>query len=362
MPNLRYEFAKLRTDYYLGGMQDRYKAGKTVPPPSYVIWDCTRRCNLNCLHCGAVKEKYAHELTTEQIKGILDQLTVSKAGMFAVTGGEPLLRKDLPEVLAHAQQRGLKTGIATNGFLLDHAAAEWIKDIGVQSVQISLDGPEETHNRIRGNAQSFERALQAIELLIRFEVPLISVATTITTNNLDEIEGLRKLLLRLGVKLWRLAVVMPIGRAQIKNTYPDGNQLAWLLNYIKENDAKELHIYLGENLTFLGDWERRIRNGPAICPIGFTACCIGVDGHVRGCPEQPDTDENREGSLLETSFQEIWQRGFRRYRRREILGMDEKCAGCASKYDCYGGCWVMRSEGQHCIHDMLGQVPQDPCP
>ena len=353
MPNLRYEFAKLRTDYYLGGIRDHYKAAKAIPPPSYVIWDSTRRCNLNCLHCGAVKEKYPRELTTEQIKGILDQLAALKAGMFAVTGGEPLLRKDLPEVLSHAHQRGLKTGIATNGFLVDQSAAEWIKDIRVQSVQVSLDGPKETHNLIRGNDQSFSRAIQSIELLNRFKVPLVSVATTVTTNNLHEIDGLKRLLLRLGVKLWRLAVVMPIGRAQIKNTFPDGNQLAWLLKYVKENDSRELHIYFGENLTFLGDWERQIRNAPAICPIGFTACCIGVDGNVRGCPEQPDTDENREGSLLEIPFQEIWQKGFGRYRNREILDMDEKCARCMFKYDCYGGCWVMRTEGQHCIYEML---------
>ena len=362
MPNLRYEFTKLRTDYYLGSMGDRYKAGKAVPPPRYVIWDCTRRCNLNCLHCGAVKEKYSRELTTGQIESILDQLADLKTDMFAVTGGEPLLRKDLPEVLSHAHRGGLKTGIATNGFLLDQAAAEWIRDVGVQSVQVSLDGPQETHNRIRGNSQSFERAVQAVELLTRLKVPLVSVATTVSTENIHEIDGLRQLLLRLGVKLWRLAVVMPIGRAQIKNTFPGGDQLAWLLGYVKENDSRELHIYLGENLTFLGDWERRVRNAPAICPIGFTACCIGVDGSVRGCPEQPDTVENREGSLLETPFREIWQKGFGRYRARTILTLDEKCAGCASKFDCYGGCWVMRGEGQHCIHDMLRQVSQNAQP
>ena len=356
MPNLHYEFTKLRTDYYLGGVGDRYKAGKAVPPPSYVIWDCTRRCNLNCFHCGAVKEKYTRELTTEQIKNILAQLADLKTDMFAVTGGEPLLRKDLSEVLSHAHQLGLKTGIATNGFLVDRAAAGWMKEAQVQSVQVSLDGPEGTHNRIRGNSQSFGRAVQAIELLTRFKIPLVSVATTVTTENIHEIDDLRRLLLRLGIRLWRLAVVMPIGRAQIKNTFPGGEQLAWLLKYVREHDTRELHLYLGENLTYLGDWERRIRNAPAICPIGFTACCIGVDGSVRGCPEQPDTVENREGSLLEVPFRDIWQKGFRRYRVREILSTDEKCAECASKNECYGGCWVMRGEGQHCIHDMLCRV------
>ena len=356
MTNLRYEFAKLKTDFYLGGIQDRYRAGRPIPPPGYVIWDCTRRCNLNCLHCGAVKEKYAHELSTEQIKGFLDQIAVMKVSMFAVTGGEPLMRRDLAEVLFHAHSLGLKTGIATNGFLVDKGATEWIKAARIHSIQVSLDGLEATHNRIRGNEQSFNRAVRAIQLLNRLKVPLVSVATTVTRNNLPEIDELRKLLLRLGVRLWRLAVVMPIGRAHGSNLYPDMDQITWLFKYIKQHDSRELHIYFGENLTFLGNWERKVRNGPAICPIGFTACCIGVDGNVRGCPEQADTVENREGFFLDTSFQEIWQKGFGRYRNREILSTDPKCTLCKSRNDCFGGCWVMRTEGQHCIYDMLPQA------
>jgi len=350
---LRYEFNKLRTEYYLGGIQENYRKGKTLPPPTYIIWDCTRRCNLTCLHCGAVKEKYARELTTQQICGILDQLAGTRNAMFAVTGGEPLLRKDLPDVLAHARRRGLKTGIATNGFLLDQHVAKWLQDAGVYSVQVSLDGPQAIHNRIRGNSESFERAVQAIEELIRHKVPLVSVATTITTTNIHQIDDLRQILLQQGVRLWRLALVMPIGRAQNTNAVTTADQLAWLFKYIKQNNSKKLHIYLGENLTFLGAWERQLRQAPAICPIGYTACCIGVDGKVRGCPEQADSIENQEGSLLETSFQEIWQKGFGRYRNRDILSQDIKCSVCKDKGDCLGGCWVMRSGSRHCIHELL---------
>lgn len=355
--NLRYEFAKLRTDYYLGVIQDRNRAGKSIPPPLYVIWDCTRRCNLNCLHCGAVKEKYSWELSTEQIKSYLDQFAAFKVRMFAVTGGEPLMRKDLPEVLHHAWQRGLRTGIATNGFLVDEAAVEWIKTAHVHSVQVSLDGLEATHNQIRGNGQSFSRAVHAIELLKYTKVPLLSVATTVTSRNFTEIEELRQFLLHLGIRVWRLAVVMPIGRAHQSNIYPQTDQLVWLLKYVRDHSSRKFHIYLGENLTFLGDWEKQVRNGPAICPIGFTACCVGVDGNVRGCPEQPDLVENQEGSLLETPFQKIWQNGFSRYRTRQVLSMDVNCLNCRSKYECYGGCWVMRTEGKHCIYGMLQQIP-----
>jgi radical SAM protein with 4Fe4S-binding SPASM domain len=283
----------------------------------------------------------------------LDDLSALKVDMFAATGGEPLLRRDLLEVLSYAYHRGLKTGVATNGFLIDHSMAERIKDANIYSVQISLDGLERTHNRIRNNRQSFARAVSAVRLLIKLQIPLLSVATTATTQNISEIGELRHLLLKLKVKLWRLTMVMPIGRAQSSDVSLDSNQLISLFRFIKENDRKGMHIYLGENLTFLGDWEKKIRGGPMICPIGFLACCIGVDGNVRGCPEQPDTVDTREGSLLESSFAEIWQNGFKRYRNREILTADPHCAECKSKVDCYGGCWVMRGGKQHCIYRLL---------
>jgi radical SAM protein with 4Fe4S-binding SPASM domain len=353
MLNLKYAFAKLRTDYYLSGISDRYKRKKPIPPPRYVIWDCTRRCNLHCVHCGASKEVYPDELTTGQILRVVDELAALEVDMFAITGGEPLLRKDLLRVLAHAQQRGLKSGIATNGFLIGEPMAEQIGDAGVHSVQISLDGLETTHNAIRNHAESFGRAVRAIELLLDRRIPLVSVATTVTPRNAPELPALGAFLSDLGVRMWRLTVVMPIGRAQGTDLVLSGEQLVSLFEFVRGNDGKDMHIYLGENLPFLGDWERRIRSAPLICPIGFTACCIGVDGRVRGCPEQPDIAENREGSVLERPFSDIWQNGFGRYRNREVFAIDEVCDACQAKFDCYGGCWVMREGDNHCILRLL---------
>ena len=92
---------------------------------------------------------------------------------------------------------------------------------------------------------------------------------------------------------------------------------------------------------------------PYVCPVGFTTCCIGVSGHVRGCPEQPDTEKFREGSILEKPFKEIWNTGFKRYRNRQVLKTDPKCVSCKHKFDCYGGCWVMRESKNQCIYELL---------
>ena len=79
-----------------------------------------------------------------------------------------------------------------------------------------------------------------------------------------------------------------------------------------------------------------------------------VDGHVRGCPEQPDTAEHREGSIRQQSVAEIWQRGFDRYRDGAIRKEDPTCSRCADWTRCRGGCHVMRREEAHCIHRLLG--------
>jgi radical SAM protein with 4Fe4S-binding SPASM domain len=186
-------------------------------------------------------------------------------------------------------------------------------------------------------------------------IPVVSVATTVTGRILPELGMLHGILLGLGVRLWRLAVVMPIGRALESRDWLSPPQLKSLLEFVEEHRSPQLEIYLGENLPYLGQWETRLRDRPLVCPVGFTACCLGVDGGVRGCPEQPDTDANREGSVLEMPLDEIWQRGFARYRRRQVLVEDPACASCKSRSPCYGGCWVMREEKQHCARQALGE-------
>ncbi|MCX6801391.1 MAG: radical SAM protein [Candidatus Diapherotrites archaeon] len=353
MFNLRYFFAEIRDQIFFDSFNNTLSRTGKIYPPYYVLWDCTRKCNLHCAHCGATKEKYSEELTEPQIKKIIDELAELRVGFFAVTGGEPLLRTDLLSILSYAKTKGIDTGIATNGFFIDAAMASKIKEAGVSSVQISLDGPEETHNKIRGNSQSYQKAINAIKLLKERNVPIVSVATTVTPGNINELEKLLKILLELNVRLWRITVVMPIGRAQTKKLLLAPAELKKLFEFVKSSNKGKLIIKIGENLPFLAEYETRIRSEPLVCTIGFTACCIGVDGNVRGCPEQPDIPKYREGSAIEKPFLEIWKNGFRRYRSRSIIEADPKCAACKSKYSCFGGCWVMREGNMHCIYELL---------
>lgn len=322
-----------------------YEIG-VVPPPKFVIWDCTRRCNLNCEHCGAKKEKYSVELTTQQIKDLVKKLSDYKVKYFVVTGGEPLLRQDLFEIFSFAKENGLKTGVATNGFFVSENNSKTIAKI-FDSVQISLDGPQEIHNKIRGNKEAFQKVINAISLLQKNNCKQITISSVITPSNIKQLEKLGEIVKKLGVNIWKIVSVMPIGKVEQNDSlYLNQQEFLKLLDFIKDNKRK-LKIEIGENLGYLGKYDKEVRNEPFFCPVGFLACCIGVNGNVRGCPEQPDIPYFIEGNILEKDFSEIWESGFKKYRDKKFL-QDEICKKCKFKSDCNGGCWVMKLKNINC--------------
>jgi radical SAM protein with 4Fe4S-binding SPASM domain len=181
-------------------------------PPLRVTLELTYRCNLRCQMCYLLhQEDVRHEsdgrsrqaeLTTEEIKGLIRQLP--RFCFLTFTGGEPLLRPDLPELLA-ASSRHNQSALISNGFLITRELAGELVKIRPRLVAISVDGLEPTHDRIRGVPHSFKRATEALGWLkehrekSRQRFPLLEMKTVITENNLDELEDLFMLAERLGV-------------------------------------------------------------------------------------------------------------------------------------------------------------------
>ncbi|MCX6761235.1 MAG: radical SAM protein [Candidatus Moranbacteria bacterium] len=350
---LTYQIDKFAVIFKRKQFYKRTKRNEEVELPKFFAWDCTRRCNLHCEHCGASKENYNEELSTNEIKKVIDDISKIKRCFFGATGGEPFMRGDILEVLSYAKSKGLGTGIASNGFLIDEKKADDIKNAKIDSIQISLDGLEETHNKIRNNLKSFARIKNAIKNLQKIKIPVLSVATTLTPHNFHELDKIYDLLIELEVKRWRISVVMPIGRAvDSESLLLSSEQFKNLFEFINLRNNQKMHIYVGENIPFLADQEEFVRDEPALCPVGITACCIGVNGSVRGCPEQPDTPEFTEGNIRQDSILNIWQKGFKKYRLNEIINSDEKCHNCKDKFKCYGGCSVMRIGGNNCIYEL----------
>jgi len=130
-----------------------------------VVWNVTRRCNLKCVHCyaHAKNTQFENELNTAQGKALIDDLSSFGSPVMLFSGGEPLVRKDLPELAAYAVEKGMRAVISTNGTLITPAMARTLKAIGLSYVGISLDGMQEINDRFRGVNGAFQSALEGIK-------------------------------------------------------------------------------------------------------------------------------------------------------------------------------------------------------
>lgn len=149
-----------------------------------VVWNCTRTCNLRCVHCYAQSEAqhYEGEMTTDQGKAMIDDLAAFGAPVLLFSGGEPTMRPDLVELMQYAKDAGMRVVISTNGTLITKAMAEDFARVGLSYVGVSLDGTRATHDGFRGMEGSFDRAIQGIR---NARAAGIKVGLRMTINKLN---------------------------------------------------------------------------------------------------------------------------------------------------------------------------------
>lgn len=160
-----------------------------------VVWNVTKRCNLKCIHCYAHAKDVAfkNELSFQEGKNLIDDLARFGVPVLLFSGGEPLMREDLPELAAYSVKKGIRAVISTNGTLISHQTARTLKDIGLSYVGISLDGMEEINDRFRGVKGAFQAAIEGIENCKAAGVK-VGLRFTINKFNQAEIPNIFKLL------------------------------------------------------------------------------------------------------------------------------------------------------------------------
>jgi len=165
-----------------------------------VVWNATRRCNLKCVHCYSSSQnvKYADELDTEQGKALIDDLASFGAPVLLFSGGEPLMREDLPELLRHAVDRGMRAVISTNGTMITKEKARIFGTIGLSYVGVSLDGMKEVHDRFRGVDGAFDKAMQGMRNCIDEGIK-VGIRFTMTGKNQEEVPAIFDLLEKEGI-------------------------------------------------------------------------------------------------------------------------------------------------------------------
>lgn len=159
-----------------------------------VVWNVTQRCNLRCVHCYAqAGQSAAGELSTEEGRRLIDDLADFGVPVLLFSGGEPLLREDLVELIAHARERGVRAVLSSNGTLITPSMAARFKDLGLAYAGISLDGLEDTHDRFRGVNGAFRQALSGIRNCQQAGIK-VGLRVTMHRGNLDDLPGLFDLL------------------------------------------------------------------------------------------------------------------------------------------------------------------------
>ncbi|MBI5572014.1 MAG: 12,18-didecarboxysiroheme deacetylase [Desulfomonile tiedjei] len=156
-----------------------------------VVWNVTRRCNLRCVHCYSHSDDrlYEGELNLDEGKALIDDLAEFGSPVVLFSGGEPLIRKDILELIRHAADRGRRAVVSTNGTLITRPVAEKLKEIGLSYVGISLDGLEKVHDAFRGFPGTFQRVMAAIGHCQAVGLK-VGLRFTINRRNFQDIPGI----------------------------------------------------------------------------------------------------------------------------------------------------------------------------
>jgi len=320
-----------------------------------------------CKHCGSnAGEKYFDdELTTEEIKKtfqeIADNLNAKKI-MLAITGGEPLLRKDLFEVMRFARDLGFSWGIVTNGYLVDEDIVKKMGESGMKSIVISIDEIGRAHDDFRGKEGAYDRAINAVKLLAKAEFPkILQITTTIHQGNIDSLDEMRDVFLQLGINSWRIMNVDPIGRVEKnKELLLNKEQFQRMLQFIKDTRKSSKIEITYDCSGFLGlEFEGEVRDNYFFCPTGINIASILHNGDIFVCPNVPRRQELIQGNIRKYKFSEVWNNKFEIFRKKDRTKCD-KCSKCDFWNECLGNSFHLwdfeKNEPKICHWEMINNI------
>jgi radical SAM protein len=186
--------------------------------PFIAIWEVTQACDLACVHCRASAQPDRHpmELSTDEGKRLIDQIAALQVPVFVLTGGDPIKRPDLFELIGHARSAGVRVSLTPSATpLLTRDIVIRLKEAGVARLAVSMDGAiAETHDAFRGMTGSFAQTLNAIRWANKIGLP-IQINTTFSRRNIAEIDTIAALIESLNITLWSVFFLVPMGRGKL---------------------------------------------------------------------------------------------------------------------------------------------------
>jgi len=323
----------------------------------------TERCNLACAHCyldAGIREKGGSaELETAEVRALLDEVvTAGHAPMVVLTGGEPLLRRDLETIVAHGAGHGLPMVIGTNGLLLSPRRVETLQNAGLLGVGISVDSlVPERHDGFRGRPGAWRRTMAGIEACRNAGLSF-QVHFSVTEQNAVELEAVVDFACAAGARVLNVFFLVCTGRGErMSDISPE--RYEEVLNAIIDVQSRTPEVIVRARCA--PHFKRIAHQRDPDAPLNHIAgrdgdgciaaahyCRVTPEGNVTACPYLPEP----EGSIREQAFCEIWEHapGLQRLRAARLGG---RCGECEYRRLC-GGC---RARAAASTGDVLGADP-----
>ena len=324
------------------------------PPLRMVAWELTRNCNLNCMHCRARAScgPFEGELTTAECKNVIDSIASFASPTIILTGGEPLLREDIFEIIDYGRQKGLRLVIAVNGTLVDEPIAQRLRDSGIMRVSMSLDGKDaKSHDTFRGVSGSFASVMNASKIFNKVGLPF-QINTTVTRLNVDDLGEIYELVKSLGAVAWHVFLLVPVGRGEgLKGEELNAGMYEDVLHWLYSVETKnELEM----KVTCAPHYYRIVKEKgdtpkSAGCLAGKSFLFISHRGIAQPCGylEMASGDVRKEG------VQKVWESSPVFNAIRDLRGYKGKCGACKYLRIC-GGC---RARALELKGDVLQEEP-----
>ncbi len=315
--------------------------------PSLVQWMATLRCGLSCAHCLAVSEESGFsDMPLEKVKGLIDQVAQMGVAEFLITGGEPLVREDLGEIIEYLGHKSINWTLNTAA-LPEEGLRRVVARHRPGFVAVSLDGPRQVHDAFRGKVGAWEAALEAIRFFRSLEGVRVCAGTTVTRGNYDWLDETFHLVAASGVHQWGIHLLVPEGRAAHRpELFLSRTQLKRLIKFVARK-RRYFHVEMADEIGYLGYLEPLVRDVPLHCGAGRAQCVVLPDGEVVPCTTLDRSCSA--GNVHEQPLSEIWAAGFQDLRQWRP---NDRCSRCEYTVGCRGGCWLQRKAGTQCFKEV----------
>ena len=345
----------------------KYEGRTTKDPikPRLIAFEITRQCRYHCKHCRAsAGPTGGSELSTKQCKKIIASIAEFAKPILILTGGEPMERPDLYEIIEYAKEKGLRVVMATCGYLLDDNSIAKLKKAGISALSFSIDGANaETHDHFRDTTGAFNTVMRAAEMARNAKMPF-QINTTIHKQNAGELIGIAELAKRLGAICFNTFMLVPTGRAtEMDDAVLDPVQYEYILNeLLRIKLKKEIDVRVTCGPAFARICEQAKTRGLVAestgCMGGKGFGFISFKGDVQTCGflDVPA------GNLVDNSynFAKIWRESKFLNEIRDTAKFEGKCGECEYVEVC-GGCKAraMAMMGNYLAGDPIcGYVPK----